>query len=959
MCDYLQSPSSADFEFVRDESVAYNDLCHETNARLSAVAELIDHGLREDALQLAAVDGDLLRLFELLDFPQREHWVAWVASLALQPPPDLDYESATKLNAAHAKVAELAPLMKRHRMLNLARASVRKRIAALQALHVNDSENPIWIEDAATLQLLRVEQIREELQQAIDIDDDETFRALVSEVKQTQWWIELPSKLKSQLAQGKKHLDDRAARQQLQTQIDQLQNAYAAFDIPAATACAELVRTTLASMPLSADDPIVYEASPALAWVDEQAVELAEQRRAAGLIGRLEEALDRGADRDTIALALAAAEGLGDRLPRTLRQRSRERLDSFEMVTRRKSMMMIVAATLALAAIGGSVAWFVMHQKEGARIADLETTFTELLDQQRFEEADRFFDSLDGPTRARAVFLAGKQTITQQLTVETERAGAFAEVLAELEADTSTKPNYALLTRLRNLAKTQDEQTKLALQEAIAEDRRLLEKQASGATSSAELEELQQSIDHFFDSELMGEQRFQRLRQLQTETATLVVRLNSMSPELASVATQLGKLLDAENVRLTQTMQRDNAINEITNAVGDQSRFLAELKRFAETQPDDPMSVSLKDLPEDAFEIEKSAAWIAVIADAAMQNPASVDASVSTRWLSRFEQAEQIAPQHPFSSRPRAVLPHMQSIVQRPQAIATITSISQSNLLLPMYVYTQPETNAQFYSPLPPDRNDAKAHVVDYYADTLLLERTQNFGVRYQDDVRPHVFLAGHSVFGKTLRDTLAELNETNFTVKSYRILDELKRIDDTKIDPIFKVLLLRKLLEAMLPASHPLSVGFESMLANITRSELDLTSNWLSPGDGDPNVVAARETASELLNDIGDWKQATEAMSLSFKTVRRPAPAPPRWIGWVSQVDGQWYGMLKSPTSVNANDDLVVVRYDQSAGGELVSIKNSQTNSRMTQRIMIDEPRALVVGLPIYQMDAEQVEIR
>ena len=75
MQGFLRSPGDTDAQFIRDESVQYNDMCHDVNERLAAVADFVDKGLREEAIAFAETGGDLLDLFSILDFPEREQWL--------------------------------------------------------------------------------------------------------------------------------------------------------------------------------------------------------------------------------------------------------------------------------------------------------------------------------------------------------------------------------------------------------------------------------------------------------------------------------------------------------------------------------------------------------------------------------------------------------------------------------------------------------------------------------------------------------------------------------------------------------------------------------------------------------------------------------------------------------------------------------------------------------------------
>ncbi|TWT87848.1 coiled-coil domain-containing protein [Neorhodopirellula pilleata] len=952
MQSYLQSPDAADSQFVRDESVEYNDLCHDVNIRLAEVASLIDRGFRDDAIEVSNANGDLLELFALIDFPERDQWLVFINQFGLQFPPPLDYESGTKLNSAHARLTELTPILRQHRLLNLSRAPLSQRIAVLQLLHTKDPQNPIWSADATALQKARVEQLKEQIESAIAAEDKLTLDAIDKELHHGKWWVDVPKPLKTKVQHAKLRFRNESRRAALQDEIHRLQNAYAGFEVDEAIVIADRVRAASAELNIAAADPLMQEAQPALIWIDEQLAERADEQRAAGLIRSLESALDRHADRDTLARCLAAAESLGERLPVRLVQRARERIDSFEMIARRRTAMAIAAGVLVLAAAAGGIGWVVTQKRETARIADLEATLTELIEAEKFEAAEGFLNSIDDSTRNRAVFLAGQQTIRQALDAERERKRAFTEVLDQLKAEPSDRPNYALISRLRKLAQTDEEQNEVALQEAIAEDLRLKEKEISSETNSKAMKELQSSIDAFFQSDSEVNTKRNELLSLQTEVAKIVSRFQASDPNTAASAAQLGKLLDAERKRLDQLIDRKQSLERITQAIGNLDAYNAAIEAFVEDHPDDPMTVGL-DVNQTRSQTLANQAWIDVLSATAYRKPAYADSTDSSAWLKLFANAKDLAPDHPWVEQPEQFMRYYEAIANRSSAITDLKELIATPLLQrPMYLYPEAGTQAKYYSPLPPDHKGETPHIVEYYADPLLLTQSKNFGLRYDTMVLPNVIIAGHTQWAQQATQWIQSFDEPsgqlNFTPTGYRLINSLRQVDPQTIDPIFRGLLLRSLLETLTPASEPLRIAFGGLIDEFDASDVDWTSNWLSPENSDPLVDQSRRAASSVFPTTDDWANREKAMRESFQEFRKPRSPAPQWVGWVVRDNDRWTVMppetdevISGATSSNAR--FVVIRSDEGK----FQIEPIEMDSDTEE---ITNPRARVVGAAVYR---------
>ena len=111
-------------------------------------------------------------------------------------------------------------------------------------------------------------------------------------------------------------------------------------------------------------------------------------------------------------------------------------------------------------------------------------------------------------------------------------------------------------------------------------------------------------------------------------------------------------------------------------------------------------------------------------------------------------------------------------------------------------------------------------HKIEYFADFTLTRRTKNFGAAYKEKVEPRVKISGASVWRNEMVESLGTLNKKGFTPTSFKIINQLKTIPPDRIDLIFRLVLLRTLLQKICPASSPMNEGFQPILDRLDNSQ-------------------------------------------------------------------------------------------------------------------------------------------
>jgi hypothetical protein len=653
------------------------------------------------------------------------------------------------------------------------------------------------------------------------------------------------------------------------------------------------------------------------------------ERTSNPLIHRLQQALETNAAREDIAEALAAAQTLGDQLPLLLAFRAQERIDADRFLRRRRIAFGIACSLFIFVCVISSVGLTTLMQMRANN--NDEAIFQHLVDDGRWSEAQEFLDALDDSTRSRRVFVQGQQLVQQEAEREQQRKTEFEQILSQLRATDTVDADAA--SRLGELARSAEEQAIASELQAKVDEQDLLKKAQRVQDQTLDFQSLQAEVGRFLESEtqtLSSDARAERVHELRGKLQQFVAKNNLSNPELSEAAKQTAELLVREDQRASVRSERHQFIAAITDACGDPHAIVRELAAFTQSFPNDPMTKSLSERVVNRKPFDALSAWMQVLSHAAFQHPQTVDGKQSQQWLEKLNEAISLDAQHPLAATAVKWRPHYQTIAKQTEAIGQLHELLQSDKLARMYVY--PDNGIRYYSDLEPNRETRTPHVIEYFADLSLSRQTKNFGGRYQQQIQPQVAIAGHAAYAAKATKALVALKEPDFTPTVYRLINELRALNtDTEIDPILKLDLLRRLLQIGNTGSTPLKVAFGDWLQSLDASEFPWEANWLAPGDSDPNVVAARNRAIELLNSFGNWDERVKQMGESFRVFREPRDSPVQWEGWVVKEAEQFSIAIKTTATkgqlavliTNNEGSSTFVPLDVSVEESPLSIKN------------------------------------
>jgi hypothetical protein len=169
----------------------------EINEALRETDALLFEGLRDEAIglhdpELAAV---AIRL-HLEDKPQWPMAALFFETEGIRPPPAIDFEALTSLNAAFAELEQLRKPLDRLRRLALERSPLPTKISLLRKLRQHDSSKPVWNELLASHEEVRVLELSDAVKRAFTNRDPDQIAFLHKELTNPDWSVPVSQRLK-------------------------------------------------------------------------------------------------------------------------------------------------------------------------------------------------------------------------------------------------------------------------------------------------------------------------------------------------------------------------------------------------------------------------------------------------------------------------------------------------------------------------------------------------------------------------------------------------------------------------------------------------------------------------------------------------------------------------------------------------------------------------------------------
>ena len=584
-------------EFIVELASEYRQACDEVNRRLISVTSLLKMGCRDEAVQVADYPRSLLDSVRELNFKQRKDWVQVLADKKLEVPPRLEFPSAVRLEEAYKKLDELAPLLKKNRLLALAQAPLQSRTLILNKLIQQDPENNVWKLDLAALQEARLVEIKDELRKAKKKGDGNKVRDLAAELG-APWTVEVPPAL---MVDAKNALNDIGMEghlKEMEAVADALNKYLVESDEESALPLRQQWLKLNKIANLQSNDPLAQKAREPLAWLETNQQQRIADRNYQQAKTNLQHAIDQKLPIEELDKRTALVSNFGRDTSAELLGQSKTYRKAVLYEQHRQSRIlkyvMIACGVAALLAAG----WFGLAQSRQGTISESREALSQFVNDGALESGQRYYQQLPGYVKSDNEISRLHARMATLEKDESQRVAMFEEVTGRLDL-TGELGDQAddLIDRARQYASSDSEKERLSdLKKNLddARQQRQNERTESYRIAAKPMEdELAAMLAKVKNSTAMPEALAGVTKKLNAFKTNANIRTDGMAGISLSAKQRTEDLISAANLAIDRSRKKKQSAETLTTLKQQAVKLRnlgAALSRFEKLYPENPNS---------------------------------------------------------------------------------------------------------------------------------------------------------------------------------------------------------------------------------------------------------------------------------------------------------------------------------------------------------------------------------
>ncbi len=950
----------------------YDQAVRLVNDRLRKCDELLQKGLRAEAIQEAQVEPTLLDLVHTLDFDEQELWNDYVQQCGFARAPELLVDVADDLETAWADAEPLADLMYRHRLHALARSPLPIRIEIMRQLARLDRDNPLWDDEIQEFEKTRLADVLEECKAAAAGEDLKRLAAIESELKSSEWRVKPSGKLVGFASAKTQEIQGKHARSELVKLEPLLNEAYSLSDVETARKLREEWGRHVAVARLSEQDPLMAKVQEPLKWLAEKDRQDREQAAYLAAVKELERALDRqDATKADFEPLYYKIEQFGRGVPDNLRERLTVRVEELDQETarRRRNKMLAIAsgAVLLLALVGAGIWTYARSAEVSAHAENLKG----LLADKQLDKAQEYVANLEADNPR----VHGHPDI-QALIREMENAvqddkdrrskyerhisraeNVLKELSAENPASLGTVPQgLNALKDAFEISKTEMERAKvLALRGETQTKETQVQKLVDTRfrTDVANFSQKIQSLDP--DAANYGNE----LPRLKTEADVLQDR-KWLSPGLG--AQLVGPML-AEIAQLKQQHQLNQAeeiyLLSIGRAIGDHNAYREKLDdyvqddRFAGTPRHREFQQVLKNESDLWAGFEE---WRLLKQRLNGTNLAALDPKSVPNLLARANAVLEKYPGFPEQRALESIVEYLKVLALRDQGKiqSAVEDVLNRPIVRSLYFLETKDGKKYYSTKIPTALGDT--HITIRYALDIALDDEEYLKVK-KEDVKnsplgaSYDFESPQMKFSKFAKEKINKL-ATDPKTWEQDFLEILKTLeDDKKMDPFVRFQLVKAMQEFGTLGSVYLKQQLQLDTETLAKfgDQIDTNANWINPAN--PDAPKERQKAADALLKLQATKGALKGLPAYLESLNSIDLGPEyAWVGWLHRDrKNQWTITYETTPGTSRTSDLYVLTRT-TATGPVTYTKIGELKTGATKLSQADGSPALLEGRPVYE---------
>ena len=943
----------------------YVSVVQTANSVLKRCLDLIEKGRKSDAI-MRSEENNLLELVSILDFPEQHEWIAYVSQFGLSVPPAIDQFASRQINACYAPAQRLEPLYRLNRRHVLANSPLRVRIGVMRRIEKMEegSAREVAGRHLELFETERIKGVRKELADATGEQNLRQLNLLCAELNSKDWFKSPEQALIRSAAKAVKHEESRRARLRMPDLAARLQDAWSAQDVTDARRIREQWEASQKLAQRPETDSLIQETSAAFAWLKEIDDEESRQRQHEDAVTQLRDALDQRKAREFLEPLEHTLEITEVGIPATLKARLKSRYDELDTESSRKNLRRLVATSLSIICIA-AVGIFVLqkrsiHDRTEGHISALTT----LLERNDVDAAELYVATLQKEQPDMADVPEVQMLIvdvSQAREDEGVRKAAFeGHVLSVKE-----KLNQAtFLTEV----KTFKDQANSLNAKGGAEDN---EVEQLITSIEQKQQEIQTQIDHRFETALQeaaGE--FETYKKQDTPDAKSLQEFlttfrglaqeSEVSSELISVqagpkalAMQCETLLFDLNVE-TQKMR---LLQSVMESVGSVPAYRTALDSYVKQFPKDPLALRFESLLQTEADGWARVDEINKFVTSHSVNCTKLNPAQAMTFVSEARAFIAAYPEFPRATDLKKLTDYLTFVSRRmsedgqPIHNGIVDLLMKANLD-DLYVVML-ATGERSYSNKEPEFVTEPPRVKLFpLTDWLAAARQRDERPKYFPYATVSVQMREGKPFWEApesvlIRSIVGELRTIDEHDWERTMIDQLQRVyDQTRLDPVFRMFMLRTILATATTGSEVISDEYLKTEQQLNDMRLD-GINPFDPDDETTNLV--RKRVADILKPFKDPVILLPRLTASREAMSKMnIQGTYRWIAWLKHGAAGWECRSEVLTAERMTGTLHI--YPRSSPGSY-QLRKIGTASQGKVEIL-PESAQLSEGQPVYLLE-------
>ena len=920
MLELRSDPSEAELKRLAQK---YGTVIQQVNSILKTCLDLVEKGLKTEAI-MRADENNLLELASILDFPEQPVWVDYLQQFSLSAPPVVDQFASRQLNACYAPARRLEPLYRLNRRHALANSPLRVRIGVMRRIYRMEeaSAKEVAGRQVELFETERLKRVRKELADALQEKDHRKLHLLCAELSSKDWLQAPDATLVRNAVRALRQEEARRARLRMKELAADLQSMWSAQDVEGGKRVRDEWNACQKQAQLTDSDKLVQETQAGFLWLQAIDDEESRKQRYDLLVVQLCEGLDQRQKKEFLEPLEHALEGFDEGVPDSLRNRLTTRYDELETESRRKNFRRLVVASLSVISIAGLATLILYNRSVSDRIAGHSSALVTFLERGDVEAAETYVKTLQKEQpemlevpQIRILITDIKQARVDEDARIVEVQNGLTSVREGLGKAINLADTRSLLELLNTLPSRSAEELQIIKLTTDIEDRqRQIQEQNDKVFGDA----LNEQVNEFEDYMKSGPMEYDRLRSFRNAFSQLAETAD-VSPEL--IAAQAGPkalTLRCETLlsEISEQEKRDQMLQQITSAVGSVPGYRMELDAYAKEFPKDVISVSLENLLRTEADF-----WPQVEVHNRFVSDHAIDCTTigpieARKYRSEAEAFLQTHPQFPRREELTRICDYLQFVSNRLDENgvpihANIGEQLKKGNLHDLYTVLL-RSGLRQYSDLEPELLKDPPRVRIYpLTDSrdILRERAvepKSFKVEEVDiqirEGKPY-WDAPESVLMREIVNDLKTIDERDWEMV---MINQLQRVyDETRLDPIFRLFMLRTILESAMTGSPVINKHYSQIQVDL-KEALSTDTNPFDPDNVETTRI--RRRADELLQPfpnpatvIPEWKANRDSVS------KLSLGVPYRWVGWLKRSAAGWICLSDKTLSADMHGQLVI----------------------------------------------------